>query len=97
MKALAVLLAAILLSSSHVVAQTNNTPLNAKHAADPTPKVHRTLMQKIFGRNVTYSGALAPRTRMPSKPQLVGETFQNVTLPSAAGRTEGITLLSAHF
>jgi hypothetical protein len=98
MKALGFLLAAILLHNSALLAQTNSVALNRSQAGEAPLKVHRTLMQRIFGTNVTYSGALAPRSKVRrTSAAFVGETFQNGMLPSASGRTEGIAALSVHY
>lgn len=72
----------------------------AMRARDAALWVHRNLMQRIFGMNVSYSGALVPRSeahRPPVAPAAPGYPFENISVNPITGRAEGITLLSIHF
>lgn len=76
----------------------------AIQARDSAFQVHRNIMQKIFGINVSYSGALVPKKarRLPFSLTPSGEItrkepFENVSVHPLTGRAEGITLLSINF
>jgi len=109
MKPVVPALAVFLLTISHSAAQTNVvtrpqtntvTVVQATCARDASVWVHRNLMQRIFGVNVSYSGALVPRSKTrvpPVPPSAPGYPFDNVSIHPITGRAEGITLLSIHF
>ena len=59
-------------------------------------------MQRIFGMNVSYSGALVPKSKLRRLPMTTEERsrvapFENVSIHPLTGRAEGITLLSINF
>ena len=76
--------------------------VQATRARDASLKVQRTVMQRIFGMNVTYGGALVPRSKLrgwaflsPDRPK--PEPFYNVSIHPLTGRAEGINLISIGF
>jgi hypothetical protein len=76
----------------------------AIQARDNALQVQRNIMQKIFGINVSYSGALVPKkarrlpfSLTPSGQITRNDPFENVSVHPLTGRAEGITLLSINF
>jgi hypothetical protein len=78
---------------------------NAVTAQDTAIRLHRNIMQRIFGMNVSYSGALVPKSKsrkLPfsmagSEPRAGAAPFENVSIHPLTGRAEGINLLSINF
>jgi hypothetical protein len=99
MKAFLVSLAALFLLVETSLAQTNAVDLvQAAQAREASLTVHRTFMQRIFGMNVSYGGALMPRSKMRRAPKPApNQPFENVSVNPLTGRAEGISLLSIHF
>jgi hypothetical protein len=100
MKALALAFTLLMVIFS-CTAQTNDLDLAlATQAQTASLKVHRTLMQRIFGMNVSYGGVLMPRSKMrrafvsTNAPAL---PFHNVSVHPITGRAEGLQLLSIRF
>ena len=66
-------------------------------------QVHRNIMQRIFGVNVTYSGVFVPKSKKRMLPFTMTNTekrpepFENVSIHPLTGRAEGLTLLSINF
>ena len=76
--------------------------VQAMQARDASLKIHRNVMQRIFGLNVSYSGALLPRPKHRGWAFLNGdrartEPFENVSVHPLTGRAEGINLISIGF
>src|SRR5258706_16137042 len=100
MKTLALILAAAWLTMAPASAQdTNKVDIaQATQARDASLRVHRNIMQRIFGVNVSYSGVFVPKQRglaaFKPTPQ---QPFENVSINLETGRAEGINLLSIHF
>src|SRR3954469_8226977 len=74
----------------------------AARAHDASIAVHRSFMQKVFGMNVNYSGALVPRSKLRGFPytaqtQPRTEPFDNVSIHPLTGRAEGVVLFSINF
>ena len=88
-------------NAANATLQTNKVDYTeAMRARNAAVWVHRNLMQRIFGMNVSYSGALVPRSearRAPLPPTAPGYPFENISVNPITGRAEGITLLSIHF
>jgi hypothetical protein len=79
--------------------QVDVTEANRARAASMA--VHRNLMQRVFGVNVSYSGALVPRSKMRRLPwsdsSARKEPFENVSIHPITGRAEGVVLFSINF
>ena len=102
MKAFALVLVTISMTASVSIAQTNDVDfVRAMQARNASLKVHRTLMQRIFGMNVSYGNVLMPRSRIHHATTLhtnaPSQPFENVSVNPFNGRAEGLTLLSIHF
>jgi hypothetical protein len=101
MKALPLAFAVVFLTAADATSQTNALDVvRATQAQNASLKVHRTLMQRIFGMNVSYSGALMPRSKtrpMFRQPTNAPLPFENVSVHPITGRAEGIQLLSIRF
>jgi len=75
----------------------------AIEARDTALQVHKTVMQRIFGMNVSYSGALVPNKHrrlpfsMTSSENRKTDPFENVSVHPLTGRAEGIILFSVNF
>ena len=64
--------------------------------------VHRNIMQRIFGMNVSYSGMLVPPSKLRRLPfsyenQPPKQPFDNVSIHPITGRAEGVALFSINF
>jgi len=72
-------------------------------ARETAMQVHRNIMQRIFGVNVSYSGVLVPKSKKRTLPFTMtntekrSEPFENVSIHPLTGRAEGLTLLSINF
>ncbi len=103
MKVLVLVLATVcLLTASSSGQDTKVDLVQATRARDASLDVHRTIMQRLFGMNVSYSGALLPKSRLRRQRMVVEERprsqpFENVSIHPLTGRAEGITLLSIGF
>ena len=76
--------------------------VQAIRARDASLKVHRNVMQRIFGLNVSYSGVLVPRSKHRGWAFLNAdhpraEPFENGSVHPLTGRAEGINLISINF
>jgi len=70
-------------------------------AKDASFQLHRNIMQRIFGVNVSYSGVFIPPKHRPfalfTRKPTPQQPFENVSIDLETGRAEGINLLSIHF
>ena len=103
MKTLA-LLGLFCLSISNSLAEELRADFSqAIEARDTAIQVHKTIMQRLFGMNVTYSGALVPKKHrrlpfsMTSSETRKSDPFENVSVHPLTGRAEGIMLFSVNF
>jgi len=102
MKTLALLLGTLCLLIPWASAEEKVDLYQAVQARDASLAVHKNIMQRIFGINVSYSGVLVPKSKLRRFPILANDTrkpepFQNVSIHPLTGRAEGITLLSINF
>src|SRR5947207_881237 len=102
MKILALILGALCLLVAAASAEEKVDLYQATRARDASLAVHKNIMQKIFGLNVSYSGALVPKSKqrrfsiLPDNTRRA-EPFENVSIHPLTGRAEGVTLLSINF
>ena len=74
-------------------------------ARETAMQLHRNIMQRIFGVNVSYSGVFVPQSKKRTLPFTMTSTgkrtspepFANVSIHPLTGRAEGLTLLSINF
>ena len=103
MKTLALILGTLCLLVLWASAQETKADLyQATRARDASLAVHKNVMQRIFGINVSYSGVLVPKSKLRRFPILADDTrkpepFENVSVHPLTGRAEGVTLLSINF
>ena|SRR5438445_1854709 len=102
MKTLALIVGSVCLLASSAFAEEKVDLYQATRARDASLAVHRNFMQRIFGINVSYSGALVPKSKLRRLPTLLqenrrAEPFENVSIHPLTGRAEGVTLLSINF
>jgi len=103
MKVLALIVRTVcLLTTSSSAQDTKVDFMQATRARDASLEVHRNIMQRLFGMNVSYSGALLPKPRLRRLPMVVEERprsqpFDNISIHPLTGRAEGVTLLSINF
>lgn len=91
-----------LLVSSASAQETQVDFYQATRARDASLAVHKNIMQKLFGINVSYSGVLVPKSKLRRFSILADDTrkpepFENVSIHPLTGRAEGVTLLSINF
>src|SRR5437660_2387211 len=102
MKTLALTLGIFALLLSSAMAEEKVDLHQAVQARDASLAVHKNIMQRLFGMNVSYSGVLVPKSKS-HRLHLLGsdsrkpERFENVSVHPLTGRAEGITLLSINF
>jgi hypothetical protein len=111
MKALAMLLTILVLSSASATAQSQQADLLKDLPQVPLDKVERyvqfqsSTLNKVFGVNVQYTGVL-PLIRKADRPlQLInpfaparyGDAFENVSINPLTGRPEGIVIFAIRF
>src|SRR5438445_7684477 len=99
MKTLALIVGSVCLLASSAFAEEKVDLYQATRARDASFAVHKTLMQRIFGINVSYSGVLVPKSKQRRLAILANDTpklepFENVSIHPLTGRAEGVTLLS---
>ena len=102
MKTLALTLGIFALPLSSAMAEEKVDLHQAVQARDASLAVHKNIMQRIFGINVSYSGVFVPKSKLRRFPILAAdirkpEPFHNVSVHPLTGRAEGITLLSINF
>jgi|SRR6266576_1903225 len=102
MKTLALILGTLCLLIPLAPAEEKVDLYQAVQARDASLAVHKNIMQRVFGINVSYSGVLVPKSKLRRLPILANDTrrpepFQNVSIHPLTGRAEGITLLSINF
>ena len=102
MKSPALILAILCLLVSSAFAEEKVDLYQATRARDASFAVHKTLMQRIFGINMSYSGVLVPKSKQRRLAILANDTrklepFENVSIHPLTGRAEGVTLLSVNF
>src|SRR2546430_9972040 len=102
MKSPALILAILWLLVSSAFAEEKVAVYQATRARDASLAVHKTVMQRIFGITVSYSGVLVPKSKQRRLPILASDTrkaepFENVSIHPLTGRAEGVTLLSVNF
>ena len=102
MKTLALILGTLCVLVPWASAEEKVELYQAVEARDASLAVHKNIMQRIFGINVSYSGALVPKSKLRRFSILADDTrkpepFQNVSVHPLTGRAEGITLLSINF
>src|SRR2546423_10972837 len=98
MKTLALVLGTLCLLLPWASAQETKVDLyQATRARDASLAVHKNMMQKLFGINVSYSGVLVPKSKQrrlytssdaPRKP----DPICNVIISPHIGRAERLTL-----
>ena len=94
-----VLCATVIVTSAEV---TQFNVMQAQRAQEASIQVHKSVMQKIFGVNVSYSGVVVPRSKQRRLPigadlRRTVQPFENVSVHPLTGRAEGIALLSINF
>jgi hypothetical protein len=99
-----ILILSLFLFAGGLVGQTTRVDITeANRAREASMVVHRTIMQRIFGMNVSYSGMLVPRSKLRRLPfsssenQSPKQPFENVSIHPITGRAEGVALFSINF
>ena len=102
MKTLALILGTLCVLVPWASAEEKVELYQAVEARNASLAVHKNIMQRIFGINVSYSGVLVPKSKT-HRFHILGsdsrkpEPFENVSVHPLTGRAEGVTLLSINF